>query len=203
MTAPTFARGAAASVAAEGGQPKAGFTGRKNGFGAACKRCGVWVPAQEGELRRGANGWETLHIGGCPDGEAPVRISTPAKPSEVGDGFYTIVRPDGSYRTLRLRTQDEDDQFMPGKQIIGYLRGANNDTDYVNFGHVDRGVVRVWKKHQYDSSLASDSAILFGDTDKAREAYALESGRCSRCNRTLTVPASLHAGVGPECAKKV
>jgi hypothetical protein len=47
--------------------------------------------------------------------------------------------------------------------------------------------------------------VLFGaDVEArhaAREAYAMRSGRCSRCNRDLTVPASLFAGMGSECQK--
>lgn len=195
MSAPTFARGAEQARRIEAGSV------RRNGFSAACISCGQMVPSGEGELSNRSGKWTVKHLFGCPE---PVREDAPAPvTSGVGDGYYTIIRPDGSYRTLRLRTQDEDEQFMPGKQIIGYLSGSNNDRDYTNFGHIDGDFVRVWKRFQYDSSLMSDSQILLGDSDKAREAYALESGRCSRCNRTLTRPESITGGLGPECAKMI
>ena len=54
-------------------------------------------------------------------------------------------------------------------------------------------------------NVASTRLILGQPTKSAesREAYALLSSRCARCNRTLTVPASIHRGLGPECAQKM
>jgi len=49
-----------------------------------------------------------------------------------------------------------------------------------------------------------------GSTDEARqnflnlaEAHALSSGNCLACLRTLTVPASIHRGLGPDCAARL
>lgn len=39
-------------------------------------------------------------------------------------------------------------------------------------------------------------------TEKAAKRYGKELGRCSCCNRTLTDPASIEAGIGPVCAGK-
>ena len=40
------------------------------------------------------------------------------------------------------------------------------------------------------------------DPQAAGLAFALREGACYRCGRTLTVPASVHRGLGPECARK-
>ena len=44
--------------------------------------------------------------------------------------------------------------------------------------------------------------IISSDPKGAGEAYALESANCFRCGRKLTVPVSIHRGLGPECASK-
>jgi hypothetical protein len=55
-----------------------------------------------------------------------------------------------------------------------------------------------------------NSAAPDGDTSMALDACAAfqrvtvyHEGRCCRCSRLLTVPASVASGVGPECAKKL
>ena len=49
-------------------------------------------------------------------------------------------------------------------------------------------------------------ARVWGDDHAAFEAHGFEmlhEGRCGRCARRLTVPASVASGIGPECAKMV
>lgn len=120
------------------------------------------------------------------------------------DGLYTIENPTSGlpHRTFRLRTQDADDKFAPGRQIIAYLSGPNNERDYTGFGFVDRNAlgyfVKVWKRHQDNQGVQRDAEQLLLDPD----AYLTEA-KCIRCHRTLTVPASVHQGYGSECIKRV
>jgi hypothetical protein len=100
--------------------------------------------------------------------------------------------------------QPDDADFMPGRQVISYLSGSNNDSDYTRFAHfLENGTVVVWKKHQATESLREALKVLIASPQAAALAYAEESGCCARCGRTLTVPASLHAGYGPDCITKV
>lgn len=176
-----------------------------NKFGAKCLDCGVWVEAGEGRTRKGSTGkWEVRHVAPCPtESESD---AAPARPTgwNVPDGRYTVVFPNGDYKTLRTQTQSEFDDFMPGVVLVKFLSGSDNDHDYTSFGHVlPNGSVRIWKKHQANADLRRAVDVLVGDPKAASQAYAQQSDSCSACGRTLTVPASLNAGLGPECAKKV
>lgn len=120
------------------------------------------------------------------------------------DGIYTIESPASGlpHRTFRLKTQAANDDFAPGKQVIGYLSGSDNERDYTSFGFVDRNAlgyfVRVWKAHRENNTVLRDAEQLLLHSD----AY-LSEAYCFRCGRRLTVPASVNQGLGPECAKKV
>lgn len=118
------------------------------------------------------------------------------------DGEYTVETEDGLYLTLKLSHQAVDDTFMPGRQLIGYLVGPDNSHDYNNFGHVgEDSVLRVWRRFRGNDKLASFARFLIEASDEERD--AMHSGRCGRCNRKLTVPASKSMGLGPVCAEKV
>ena len=124
----------------------------------------------------------------------------------VADGFYTVVMSDepGDHVTIRIRTQDKDARFAPGEQIASYLMGPNNESDYAGFAFVKpNGDFNVWKRFKASHNLINALGVLTQDPEEAGQAFALESGRCRRCNRTLTVPASINRGFGPHCAGEV
>lgn len=124
--------------------------------------------------------------------------------TEIPDGTYTVTFEDGTYRTLNLSTQADNAPFMPGKRLIGFLSGPDNERDFTTFGHIDGVRVIVWKRFRSESSQLLDALkVLVGDPAAAALAYAERSGRCARCRRSLTVPTSLHQGYGPECIKHV
>lgn len=181
---------------------------RANKFGAKCVDCGVYVPEGAGNIQKNeaTKKWEVRHNQPCPEAGstvAPTPDTLPERTFSVPDGRYTVVW-DNNYKTIRVQTQDVFATFMPGRVVLSFLSGPNNDRDYTSFAHVDeRGNVRIWSKHQANATLREAVKFLVGNPKAASQAYAIESNACSRCNRTLTVPASLHAGLGPECAKKV
>jgi hypothetical protein len=125
-------------------------------------------------------------------------------------GKFTVRFEDGTRYTFRLRRQAKDAKFMPGKLVIGYLRGSDNDNDYTNFGHVreDGGKVelKVWSKHWGNANLVEALKVLVGDPQAASGAYAEESDNCSACSLTLTVPVEDNPyrafGLGPKCGPK-
>lgn len=120
------------------------------------------------------------------------------------DGYYTIVFTDGEERTLRVRTQAMEKNFHPGEQIISFLSGPDNHSNYTDFAFITlEGKLSVWKRFQSGHSLVVSAAnvLVYGGSDIRHEAM-LRSGHCVRCGRLLTRSESILDGIGPECAKK-
>lgn len=129
------------------------------------------------------------------------RAGTLTQAGRPDDGFYTVVFTDGDYRTIRLRTQEPDASFAPGEQVASFLSGPDNESDYTGFAFVKAdGRYFLWKRFRQETRLDRALNVLLSDPDGAGEEYALRSGRCRRCNRQLTVPASINRGFGPTCA---
>lgn len=193
-TSPSFRTGSAAAPAP---------TQRRNGYATSCAKCGNRVEAGEGSLTKSGNQWVVEHLPFCPQ-PSLVEITPEEIKPVVPAGRYTVSFGDGTHRTIRVRVQDADASFMPGQAVLSYLAGANNDSDYISFGHFKpSGEVVIWKKHRDNVSLNEAVRVLLGDPKASALAYAEQSGNCARCGRTLTVPTSIHQGFGPECATKV
>lgn len=121
----------------------------------------------------------------------------------IQDGRYTVVYPDGQYRTVRVKTVTNGP--LAGKAILS-LKDGN---EYSACGFLtDNDKVQFWKRFRYSNpperlpriQKAIDRIAV--DPDGAGMAFALKENCCFRCGRELTVPASIHRGLGPECAKK-
>lgn len=123
------------------------------------------------------------------------------------DGFYTVVFETDDYRTIKLETQAPDASFMPGEQTVSFISGPDNESDYTSAGLLkDDGRFISWKKFRnqpIDYLLQECCQAIIGDPEHAGKAYALRSGRCWRCRRTLTTPDSIAAGIGPVCASRL
>lgn len=125
----------------------------------------------------------------------------------VEDGWYTIVGPQGGHRTLRLQTVEDDKSQNAGvKQWLAYLSGSDNEGDYTSIGFVYGATVTLFKKNtgKYQDIVAA-AKFLLKNADKIGEygkQYAIRSGKCYVCNRKLTTPESVAAGIGPICASK-
>jgi hypothetical protein len=203
---PAFRRGVPPAEVTE--TPEVAPAKRANKYPGDCRNCGIRVGAEEGYIAKVGDKWLVEHKD-CDQVAKPlVRETGQSKDLDttfvVGEGRYTIQYANGEYKTLRVRRQDEDANFKPGCLIVSYLSGSNNDKDYTGFAHVEpNGGVRIWRKFSGNHELTEALKVLMGSADAAREAYAEQSGCCSLCGRTLTVPSSLHRGLGPECAKRV
>jgi len=151
----------------------------------------------------------------APANAAPaVPFSTPeiAQPDPfdriIQDGTYTVVFGDGHYRTLKFRTKTEGS--LAGKTIVSYLSGPDNSTDFTGcaFYDQDRGTTTIWRRYRlkenasFCEEILEAVGVILGNPAKTGEAYALKSGRCCRCGKKLTVPASIHQGMGPDCFAK-
>jgi len=146
----------------------------------------------------------------CPKRAPAVASQTPVVQATrvVPHGTYTVDMGDGSHVTLQL----EPASFVKDRTTTtaSFLSGADNELSYTGFAFVEQdGRVVVWRKFRegHGRQQAALQLLLTGDVDEAHrrfldmaEAYALQSGSCMRCGKTLTVPASLHRGLGPVCA---
>ena len=133
--------------------------------------------------------------------EAPYNIAT-------HNGRLTIYNPQtGNHRTFSIRTQPDDSKFAPGKRVLALLSGPDNENDYQSFAFVeDDGSVRLFRSKQDDSLWAKYADMVANPLkyiNGASKAEYLFEGRCRRCNRVLTTPWSIKAGLGEVCAKKL
>ncbi|MCI0393259.1 MAG: DUF6011 domain-containing protein, partial [Acidobacteria bacterium] len=101
-------------------------------------------------------------------------------------------------------------KYFEGQLIVGYLNGTDNVNDYRFIGRVDAGgelhlfsKVRAYETPERIARLRRAFEILNSGVAEAGQAYARQSGNCWRCNRLLTTPESLDAGIGPVCAEKM
>lgn len=127
---------------------------------------------------------------------------------QVQQGFYTVVN-EGEHRTFKIGPWRED-ALRPGGRIrwIGLLVGQDNTSDYETCARqTSDGTVTMHGRFRQSAQVAEWLAALMGESVEghaaARLAYAVESGRCARCGRMLTVEDSINMGLGPECANKV
>lgn len=143
-----------------------------------------------------------------PEPQAP-RATGTGWNGQILDGTYTLVFGDGEYRTLKVKTQPADASFKPGTQLISYLNGPDNWSNYKSFGEIKRGnYLHVWLKYQTDGMgtvIDAAEALLAGPESMidGLKAYGLQSGKCGICGRKLTVPESIERGIGPECWGKL
>ena len=120
----------------------------------------------------------------------------------LAEATHTVIFEDDDYQTIKIERQPKGDRFMPGKLIIRYLSGPDNTNDYTGYGDVseDGKTVKIWRKHTDNAELIEATKVLVGDPKAAALAYAKASGNCYKCDRTLTTPESLAAGIGPVCS---
>ena len=127
---------------------------------------------------------------------------------QIQDGHYTIVYANGDYRTLRFnkskKIKDEKGEPMT---VASFKQGR----EYAGFGFLlPDNKVRFWKKFRVAQGNVATRLqriqravdIIVRDPQAAQMAFALHEKACAKCGRDLTVPASLHMGLGPECAGK-
>ena len=121
----------------------------------------------------------------------------------IHDGYYTVIVPFG-HRTFRIRTQDQDAAFAAGKQIISFLSGSDNTSDYTSFAFIIDGQLLPWKRFRDGHEVILGGAkLLLHSAKEAGLLYAQQSGNCYICNRMLTTPESVAAGIGPTCASRM
>lgn len=133
--------------------------------------------------------------------------NTVAAPGGIPEkGRFTVVWPNGDRRTYRIHLPTTGFYASKGWRVVSYLAGPDNDSDYRRFGNVteDGNAVMIHRPFLNESTLIEGLRFLLESPEaqaRAGEMYAIESSNCYRCGKTLTVPTSIHRGLGPECAK--
>lgn len=132
----------------------------------------------------------------------------------IENGFFTIVLdgsdPEDTTAWVTLQVQDDFRENAPeGSQMISILTGPDNTRNYNGIGFLQGDRLMVWGKNKGKANWieAAETLIGLAKGDRyvkdGRERYAMESGRCSRCRKLLTVPRSVELGLGPECRKQM
>lgn len=117
------------------------------------------------------------------------------------NGIFTVhsLRT-GDHRTFKVRTQDKDAKFAPGKRIVSMLTGNDNENSYTQFAFIEEGKVHLWKK--FRGSIYERHAWMLEELKRHVAdgvVQVLASCLCRVCNRTLTNPESVRSGIGPIC----
>lgn len=119
------------------------------------------------------------------------------------NGEVTIENPKtGNHRTFRIKTQPADSNFAPNQRILQMLNGPNNEFDYKPFAFVNSSKVAIWRKHRNKTNMTYISMLVHPESWKKKGVVYHFSEACRRCNRKLTTPESVKAGIGPICAQK-
>ena len=152
---------------------------------------------------------EAQGLPGLTDAATPAPVKRLAK--LPGAATYTVVfNGDAADRvTVKIHGVGPGSKMTlkEGQFIVSYLNGPDNERSYAGLGFIDavKGF-SPWKKnsgHPMLDKVAVALEVICRDDESAaqgREAYAMQSGNCARCGRKLTVPASIHRGMGIECA---
>lgn len=128
--------------------------------------------------------------------------------------FTVISRKTGVRFTYRVKLAPTgSDPARNRPWFVSVLTGPENESAYTYLGNIwPNAKVRVdytlgrksSVKADAPSNRAFDWLIRALRADKLPETVEIwHSGRCGRCGRLLTVPASIEAGIGPECAMKL
>ena len=123
----------------------------------------------------------------------------------AGRAVFTLQGVDARYTFKVSRSKDGRALF------VSLLTGPDNTADYTYMGLLDEASARVilTAKSSYRDTSTPVIALRWalpivwrGDTLPA-PARLMHIGKCGRCGRALTVPSSIDAGIGPECATKL
>uniref|UniRef100_A0A6M3J8V2 Uncharacterized protein n=1 Tax=viral metagenome TaxID=1070528 RepID=A0A6M3J8V2_9ZZZZ len=170
---------------------------------------------------------KTTTRNGC-DANEEAALDAISRPPRVHNGTYTIESPAGGHRTFRISTERFGGAAgtpVEVKRVLSLLVGPENTADYLGFGFVDDAGIRIWKRYRSDGPgfrlfsvharttcrewtdhekfawMTWDLAVRGSDGELSSRGYRLLLlGTCVRCNRPLTTPESIDAGIGPVCA---
>jgi len=109
----------------------------------------------------------------------------------------------GTRFTYRVRESDDGKVFF-----VGLLTGSDNNASYSYMGILRDGEFRTTAKSKITADAPSAKAFRWayaklGAGMLPADLEVWHEGRCGKCGRRLTVPESIAAGIGPECAGRL
>lgn len=121
----------------------------------------------------------------------------------AGRARFTLVSPKtGARFTYRVTEAERGNGWF-----VGLMTSSDNEGGFSYMGMVRRDGLfhRTAKSRIKDSSPGMRAFVWTLARLRAGEMPVefWHEGRCGRCGRALTVPASIESGLGPECALKV
>jgi len=129
----------------------------------------------------------------------------------AGKATLTFVSLKTSERfTYKVRLAPKVKPTDPDCWFVSLLNGPDN---YLNYAYI--GIIRRGDDHKLSFKWTSKSRVgeaalsvkgfkwaivYFADSRMPNNLEVWHEGKCGRCGRKLTVPASIASGFGPECA---
>lgn len=128
-----------------------------------------------------------------------------AKFALAGKAIFTLVSvKSGTRFTYRVTAATDDAGRLTGVHFVSMKNGPE-DHCWTYIGMIDvRGDFRATRGSKVSTDAASFKAFAWA-WSKQLDHVSLEvwhEGRCGKCGRRLTVPASILSGFGPECASR-
>ena len=123
----------------------------------------------------------------------------------AGNAIITIQNPESGRRfTYRIKKGKGN-----APHFVNVMNGPDNESAYEFLGTVFEDLrYRPGRRSKIHPNAPSARTFewlistLTRHPNRLRRVELWHEGRCGRCNRLLTVPESIAAGIGPECAKK-
>jgi hypothetical protein len=121
----------------------------------------------------------------------------------AGNAIVTVVsQATGTRFTYRIAAKKNVKEGDDTVHFVSLLNGPENTRDYTFLGTIFAG-----KRYHHgkkspigeDAPSARAFAWLWRNLD-SDECELWHSGKCGRCGRLLTDPASIERGLGPKCA---
>lgn len=122
-----------------------------------------------------------------------------------GNARFTLVsKKTGGRKTYRVKKSDGDNPVY----FVSLLTGPDNTSDFTYLGFAkygQSGLIAGGKGNPtHPAFIALNWALnKLGGGEMPEQLEFWHEGRCARCARVLTDPASIERGLGPECAGKV
>jgi Family of unknown function (DUF6011) len=125
----------------------------------------------------------------------------------AGNATFTLVsKKSGARFTYRVRVAENNATMF----FVSVLTGSDNEGSFSYLGYIRREVYfhgTAKSKIGQDAPSARAFAWFYKLIAAAKAPLGqLEfwhEGKCCRCGRKLTVPASIESGIGPECAGRL
>jgi hypothetical protein len=127
-----------------------------------------------------------------------------------GHAIFTVANPKGTRYTYKIVGVEDRNTLGQLIYFMSLLSGPDNTDNYVYMGIVSVTAGRLIRTRATKLNGTLESwrvaewvlALLWNGKSVPEGYYLSHAGRCGRCGRLLTVPESIEAGLGPDCAAR-